>query len=1042
MTVRAAFTFRNQGGAAATGVRVRFNVPEGLMYLVGTGQLDGHELDDEQGNSPLLARGGAHIGDVAPGEERRIEISYNVAGAIENGSTVEVQAAVAAFELAPVGSNVVRLVARSKPALENAQTVVAIDARHDAQPGSEATLTVRVHNSGESSAHDVVVVAPVPEHTSYIGNSARVNGREVERDLGAAFDRVHAPVIAKNLAAGATVTLSYRVRVDAPLAHGTAIVAHVAVAAQETPVFSPEPARLIVSAAPDFDDDQTTCTAEPAHDVAPGGRVTIAVRATNAGTTAAENASIAVVLPDGLLPVRGGARLDGRPLRDRKKETLAYDLGRIDARAGTMLSIEAVVASPIANGTQLTVGVALAWDGGERRFERVVGVRSEPFLAPRRNAIQRDNGAVVRPGEECEAIVIIANDGSAPATDAVLQLRVDPALDDVRVFDKNGKVALDPSTGSGQAGDSIELGTIEPYGSRRLNVRARVRSPYSDRAELRLGASLHAHELGETQLGEASWRVDSHPAFSADTSTLGLINDDVFRPNQLADVYVRLRNEGTDVAEGVRLRLYVSPEARLESVDGATREKSTLLFGDIAPGATAEARLGLRLLRSLAREYPVTLEGVLTANAMLPVQMHRLTIVTTAEPDFSVGTFRSEPADVAEVGETVDYVLHVRNGGDGPARRVQIRIDALDSLIYVPNSTTVNDVPVRDVGAGAPFLSERGIALNDVDPGIEATIRWRDVVHNGLPAGESIVRIAHVRYDGDRTDDLTSNEIKVRSAPAFANNVPGLPFGLDGMAGPAPGQRAIAGSEFVELPPATPVARDGTYELEFPEPRYLPSPAVPTNGHVDAPQPASGTKLQLALTPERIEKTMRFLEEARFGGLVSHLFAIRSFFPDAIGSSGAPALQRESLRETLDRLFIKLRLPHYTIAPRDLESSATRATLEAFLAAAGKAEGEPPAPPPGARVFEGEIDASALRENSGDVADAPLGTALPWLTLARFIPAAQPDMRNYRDVLLAALAEAVALDSHGFIDALQRKPYPVLDAALDVVRAGLSAVAT
>src|SRR5665213_3811691 len=93
MTVRATFTFRNQGGATATGVRVRFNVPDGLVYLVGSGQLDSTGLDDDQGNSPLLARSGAHIGDVQPGEERRIDISYSVAGAIENGSTIELRTA-------------------------------------------------------------------------------------------------------------------------------------------------------------------------------------------------------------------------------------------------------------------------------------------------------------------------------------------------------------------------------------------------------------------------------------------------------------------------------------------------------------------------------------------------------------------------------------------------------------------------------------------------------------------------------------------------------------------------------------------------------------------------------------------------------------------------------------------------------------------------------------------------------------------------------------------------------------------------------------
>jgi uncharacterized repeat protein (TIGR01451 family) len=189
MTVHAAFTFRNQGGADATGVRVRFTLPDGLLYLVGSGKLDGTVLDDELGSSPILSPGGADIGDVKPGEERCVDVAYSVAGAIENGTTIELQAAVASFELAPVGSNVVRLIVRSRPALDNALTTIALETRDDVVPGAFADMRVRVHNAGESSAHDVVVVAPVPQNTSYVAGTARVNGRELERAAARALAR-------------------------------------------------------------------------------------------------------------------------------------------------------------------------------------------------------------------------------------------------------------------------------------------------------------------------------------------------------------------------------------------------------------------------------------------------------------------------------------------------------------------------------------------------------------------------------------------------------------------------------------------------------------------------------------------------------------------------------------------------------------------------------------------------------------------------------------------------------------------------------------
>jgi hypothetical protein len=95
------------------------------------------------------------------------------------------------------------------------------------------------------------------------------------------------------------------------------------------------------------------------------------------------------------------------------------------------------------------------------------------------------------------------------------------------------------------------------------------------------------------------------------------------------------------------------------------------------------------------------------------------------------------------------------------------------------------------------------------------------------------------------------------------------------------------------------------------------------------------------------------------------------------------------------------------IAPRDLETPAGKAALVDLLASI---DADEPAPTLGGR----------------------------WAALARLIPADGDALSNYRQLLTGAFEELADADDVAFIDALQRKAYPVLDAALDVVRAQLN----
>jgi hypothetical protein len=296
--------------------------------------------------------------------------------------------------------------------------------------------------------------------------------------------------------------------------------------------------------------------------------------------------------------------------------------------------------------------------------------------------------------------------------------------------------------------------------------------------------------------------------------------------------------------------------------------------------------------------------------------------------------------------------------------------------------------------------------------------------------------VAHVRYDGERDDEIVSNELKVRSGPVFATAIPGLPFGLDGVLGPtlAGSQRALAEDRFMQLPPATPVG-DGNGAL---------APAQLTAGVVEeAMVRARGAGTMAAFTPDRLNRTLRFLREARFDTLVTHLFALRAFLPDAIGDgySSAIATLADLLHEELDRLFIKLRLPRYAIAPRDVETPSLRSTIEAVLHDAASAHGLPADSPTASIELRGSFDPSELQEFTERLGSAELAGALPWAALARLLPDSLPPHAQYRTGLIDALDDFVDSESSDFIEALQHRQDAALDAALDTMCASLHATA-
>ena len=287
-TIRVHFSFSNLGGAAATGVRVRFAHPQGVEHLAGGDVIDDAALTQ----ASFIDPSGAPIGDLEPNGQRRVTAVFRVNATIEDGSELVFQAALVTDQTPLVGSNIERLFVRSRPDLQNSATFVTIAAPSTPRPGDAITVRAVVRDTGSSSAHDVIVVLPAPDHTTYVARSARIDGRVVAGLGGEAFDYDSSTIVSERLAPAQSVVVEYQATIDSPLGDGTSVKASGTVGSRETSEFSIHSSEILVASPVDFEGEDTALTVISDDVVTPGMRVPMVLRALNTGTGIAERVQI------------------------------------------------------------------------------------------------------------------------------------------------------------------------------------------------------------------------------------------------------------------------------------------------------------------------------------------------------------------------------------------------------------------------------------------------------------------------------------------------------------------------------------------------------------------------------------------------------------------------------------------------------------------------------------------------------------------------------------------------------------------------------
>lgn len=1014
-TIRAQFTFSNLGGAAATGVRVRFSLPQGVEHVEGGDLVDDAPLPE---GTRFVDPNGASAGDLEPNAQRRVTCTFKVDDTIEDGSELTFQAALLTDQTGLIASNLERLSVHSRPQLQNAASLVTLSAPATPKPGDVISVRATIRNSGSSSAHDIVLIMPTPEHTTYLARSTRIDGRLVNSD-GEVFDYDSATIVSERLAPAQSVQIEYQATIDTPLLDGTRIRASGTVGARGLSEFAIQSAEIVVASPVDFEGEETQLTVLSDDVVTPGMRVPMVLRAMNSGTGIAERLQLGFILPPGLMYAPGSAHVDGQPVSDDSIEGLVFSLGSLPAGRMAEVGIAATVAVPQTGETVLPVGASLRWKTGERNFSRRLAVRVAPRFGRARNYVAADRGAA-QAREDVTFTVHVYNDGTAPESDVRLRLVPGLYLTDLRV-----------SEGSDDAlgyDEPLALGVVHPHHERIFTVHAKIASKVPDRSTATLGVILE-HADGAVDLGTATVVVRSRPM--VDRVEWELASNESLRPNRTIDLIVRVHNGGSDVLRDARLALTLPPEVIVERAVDARRDREGIAFADVMPESVHEARLTLRLLHAVAGNRRLALDGWLHGRGISPVQFPALEVPTHAEAQFAQSSqLVAIPGETVNAGERLYYEVRLRNDGDGPAERLTLRVVPTNLAVYMPSSTTINGMPVPDDAGASQLWSARGLVLADVNPTVELRLRWEMIVMAPLPAGTPLDTRAVLEWGEGTTFAIAAPTVRVQAQPSLTESIAGTPISIARLfpSGVAPYEPpdlpeaydAIATPSVPDVRPALEPAETYTPPLVEEAPPRAIAEIVAENAErlpsrpeiAQAPEELPSPVLYVDFTPERLANVIKMLDRSdSAGGLVQHLFAMRMFFPE--NALDAPqqlratfATASRAMRAPLERLFVRLRMPRLSIAAKDLEDRESRDALMNLLndiVFAPSAKPQPPAP--GTIRIEGQIELDVVRSLMPELEATPIGSVTPWLVNAQLLGTTIYNDVETRDVLERYRAE-------------------------------------
>ena len=653
--------YRNSGTDAASNVVIEDILPAGVDFVSASSS--GTETNGiVSWNIPSLAAGAS--GSVA--------VTVQVDNPLANGTILHNSATVSSTETTPVSALPVDVAVTSSPVLEILKSASA----DQVSAGSTLVYNIEYRNSGSDTATDLVLEDQLPLQSSLV--SATSGGT-----LNNGALRWNLP----DLPAGSSGSVGLTVRVDSPLANGTALHNSASIGSSETPPLSAAKT-VTVSSAPVL----TISASASASIVQAGGdQYVLTIEFGNSGNENASNVEITATVPP---ESTFGSATGGGNYSNGKVTWSALSLA---AGSNGSVSVTLSVPGPEPDGLVLPHASAISATGVPPLAGNLVPVTIQS--SPAFQLTKTPSAPIVNAGSLISYEITYFNAGTDAASNVVI----------IDTIPTNTSL-VSASANAVDNGDYVswDLGTVPAKSGGTLSLTLQVQSPLMNGTVVSNHAEITS--VGTPPLSASgTFIVSSAPVLELIKSSTP--QSSVQAGSQVS-YSLKVTNSGNDAATRVLVSDNLPAGATVVAVgqEGQYDPNSKSVnwnISSLVAGASVELQYSVAI--------PVDLDNGTAWSNTASVQAQNAAPVT----DAVILTIGSQPVlelvksggNSVEGGQNVSYTLEYRNTGNATARAV-----VLEDII--PAGMTF----VEATAFGAESAGVVRWQLSNVGPGSGGTV--------------------------------------------------------------------------------------------------------------------------------------------------------------------------------------------------------------------------------------------------------------------------------------------------------------------------------